>query len=411
MRDVLRKLVAAVMIVHGLIHLMGAAKGFRWATVSQLSEPVGVLAGVGWLLASLLVLAAASALAMRVRGWWVVTAVAAVASQMVILTSWNDAGAGTAANILLLIAAGYGCVSQGPRSFRAEYRRRCAAALAAVPSPTGAVTDADLAHLPPAVAAYLRRSGAVGRPRVGSFHAVIHGRIRSGPSTRWMAFTGEQLNTVGPHPHRLFLMDATLLGLPVDVLHVFDDRSATMRVRACSVLPMADAAGAEADRAETVTLFNDLCVLAPAALVDAPVTWQTLDDHRVRGSYTIGGQTVTAELVFNDDDDLVDFVSDDRLRAAPDGKTFVRQGWSTPIRTRTFLGERQVGVMGEARWHAPQPEGVFTYLEFHADDITYNPAILPPAPSADAGQHTPAPEPRSLPSVTRATHTERSGQG
>ena len=28
--------------------------------------------------------------------------------------------------------------------------------------------------------------------------------------------------------------------------------------------------------------------------------------------------------------------------------------------------------MGEGRWHAPQPEGMLTYFEFHVDDIAYN---------------------------------------
>jgi len=28
--------------------------------------------------------------------------------------------------------------------------------------------------------------------------------------------------------------------------------------------------------------------------------------------------------------------------------------------------------MGEGRWQAPQPEGLFTYVEFHIDDIAYN---------------------------------------
>ena len=27
---------------------------------------------------------------------------------------------------------------------------------------------------------------------------------------------------------------------------------------------------------------------------------------------------------------------------------------------------------GEGRWHAPPPEGQFTYVEFHLDDINYN---------------------------------------
>ena len=47
-----------------------------------------------------------------------------------------------------------------------------------------------------------------------------------------MTFTGEQVNTYGPRPDRLFFMDAELFGLPVDVLHVFAAGAATMRVRA-----------------------------------------------------------------------------------------------------------------------------------------------------------------------------------
>jgi len=40
--------------------------------------------------------------------------------------------------------------------------------------------------------------------------------------------------------------------------------------------------GQEMDRAGTVTVFNDLCVLAPAAIVDAAVTWHPIDDHHAR---------------------------------------------------------------------------------------------------------------------------------
>ena len=41
---------------------------------------------------------------------------------------------------------------------------------------------------------------------------------------------------------------------------------------------------------------------------------------------------------------------------------------------------------GEGRWDAPLPEGLFTYLEFHVDDIVYNPgdvndALVPPIPA------------------------------
>jgi len=187
-----------------------------------------------------------------------------------------------------------------------------------------------------------------------------------------MSFTGEQVNTYGPEPSRLFFMDATMAGLPVDVLHVFVGPSATMRVKACSLVPMVNASGPVMDRAETVTLFNDLCVLAPAALIDAPITWQPVDAHHIRALFTNGAHTVTAELIFNDDNDLVDFVSDDRLRASLDGKKLTPLRWSTPVCDYRIIGSRRVSIKGEARWNAPDPEGEFAYLEFNLDEITYN---------------------------------------
>ncbi|MEV4135104.1 DUF6544 family protein [Dactylosporangium sp. NPDC049742] len=372
MSTVLRWAVVTVVTIHGLIHLMGAAKGFGWARINQLTEPIGTAGGVAWLAAAALVLTAAGTIALRARTWWLITTVAAVASQSAIATSWADAKAGTAANAIMLLAAGYGYAAHGPRSFQAEYTRRMHAALAEQPAKNGVVTAADLTHLPPPVADHVRRCGAVGQPRVANFRATIHGRIRSGPSKPWMPFAGEQFNTYGPHPRRLFHIQASMSGLPADVLHVYADNTATMRVNVCSLLPIINAAGPDMDRGETVTVFNDLCVLAPAALVDAPIRWQVLDEHHVRGTFTQDGQTVSAVLVFNDAHDLVDFISNDRLRASPDGRSFTRQRWSTPIHTHRNLGPWRTCTDGEAHWHAPEPENEFPYLEYHLDDITYN---------------------------------------
>ena len=135
---------------------------------------------------------------------------------------------------------------------------------------------------------------------------------------------------------------------------------------------MVNAAGPVMDRAETVTLFNDLCVFAPAGLIDAPVTWQVMDEHHVRGAFTNGPHTVTADLAFNDDHELTDFISDDRQIASSDGKTFTPARWSTPLRRYRTLGSLRVATFGEAHWHTPEPEGEFCYLELDVDTVTYN---------------------------------------
>ncbi len=374
-RGPVRRVVAVVVVLHGLLHLLGGAQGLGWASVSALSQPIGRVTGGVWLAVAPLVVLAGLLLALASPWWWVACGVAAVASQAVILTSWTDARAGTLVNVVLLGAAVYGWASEGPRSLGSEYRRRASAALAPLPPRASGgradtVTDRDLAHLPPSVAAYVRRSGAVGLPRVSSIRAHIHGRIRASATSGWMPFTGEQVNTFGPGSLRLFSMEASLHGVPVDVLHVFTDDAATMRVRAASLFPLVSAAGPEMDRSETVTLFNDLCVLAPAALVDADVVWQQLGHDRVHATFTRGPQTVEAELVFADDE-LVDFVSDDRSAASADGKTFTSRRWSTPLTGYRAVGARQLATQGEARWGGPAPDESFTYLELTVDDIEY----------------------------------------
>jgi hypothetical protein len=212
----------------------------------------------------------------------------------------------------------------------------------------------------------------MGQPRVTSLYADFHGRIRSGPDAAWMPFTGMQVNTFGPRPQRVFLMDATRSGLPVTVLHSYADATATMRAKVLSLVTVVDASGPEMDRGETVTVFNDLVVLAPGAVVDAPIRWTAVDPWHVRGVYTNGDQTVSAELTFNDDHDLVDFVSEDRLRASANGKSFTPQRWSTPLFGHHEAHGHRVLTSGEGRWEPPDPEASFTYVELHFDDITYN---------------------------------------
>jgi len=388
MRTVVRWCLAGIVLGHGLIHLLGAAKGLGWAEVPALPEPIGPAMGLAWLAAATAVVTTGVLLAVRNRIWWVAGSVGAILSQAVILTSWNDAKAGTVANVLLLAALGYTYASSGPTSYRAEYQRRAAAALHESHPATGSVvTETDLAHLPGPVAEYVRGSGAVGQPRVRSVHASIHGRIRSGANARWMTYTGEQVNTYGPAPSRLFWMDATLLGLPVDVLHVFAGPAATMRVKLCSVVPMVNAAGPDMDRAETVTLFNDLCILAPAALIDAPIVWQPVDDNHVRGIFTNGAQTVTADLTF-DDGDLVDFVSDDRMSTSRDGSTSTPQRWSTPVRDYRTFGARRVATYGEGRWHTTDSQGQYAYLEYHLDAITCIPQVADRGEAPDISTNT-----------------------
>jgi hypothetical protein len=250
------------------------------------------------------------------------------------------------------------------RSDRAEFIRR-AVVESGRPRVSAVLTDGDLGDLPDPVARYIRRSGAIGRPRVSNFHARMHGRIRSGADAGWMSFRGEQLNTYGTEPSRLFFIVARMKGVPIDVFHSFIGAEATMRATALSIVTIVDQRGPELARSETVTILNDACVMAPAALVDPAFTWEAIDDRAARVVFTRLDETVSATLYF-DDDRLIDFVSDDRRRGT------TPQRWSTPLGRYRWLDDRRLMSYGEGRWHAPPPEGEFTYLEFELDEMTYD---------------------------------------
>lgn len=282
---------------------------------------------------------------------------------------------GTTTLVLALTLAGlvicvvYLVFARGPMSLRAAYLRDVDAGLARART-TEVITQSDLANLPSLVQRYLRMAGVPGQPRVRHVRVRMHGRIRSGPDAPWMPFSAEQYNFFD-QPSRFFYMEARRAFLPVFGYHRFTGSEASMRVKVLGLFTVADASGADMTRAETVTMFNDMCLFAPAALIDAPVVWEAMGVDRVRASFTNAGVTIRADLEFNDAGELVNFWSDDRRQMPPDGGPMRAIRWSTPVVRgyRTF-GPMRLLAYGEGRWH--EPAGDYAYVELDVNDVRYD---------------------------------------
>jgi hypothetical protein len=256
----------------------------------------------------------------------------------------------------------------GPRSFRAEF----AAATRARSSPAGRpslVDEADLARLPVPVATYLRTIGVVGRPQVHDYRLHFTGRIRSGPESRWMPFSADQYSRVAG-PTRIFLMRARMYGVPVEAFHRYERGRATMRVRLMGFVPVAGASGKVMDTSETVTVLNDMALLAPPSLLDSRIQWEPIDERSATALFTVDGTTVAATLSFDSEGLLSNFVSEDRSRSSSDGRTFTRLRFSTPVSDYRDFGGVRLPAYGEAWWHAP--DGAFAYGEFRLREAVWN---------------------------------------
>jgi hypothetical protein len=362
-----------LLALHGAIHLAGFAKAYGFADLPQLGQAISRTAGLGWLAAGLGFVAAAVLLVAGRRGWWAPALPALVLSQGMILADFHDAKLGTILNAIVLVPVVLTLLDHRPSSLTSQFTaevREFQTAAASAPAPP--ITEAELAHLPALVQTYLRRTGAVGQPHVRSFHAVFRVRFRRAPDSGWMDARVDQHDFFAPPaPARLFYMTATQWGVPIVAFHRYVGNGATMRIRVAGLLPVADASGPQMTQGETVTLFNDMCMLAPATLIDAPVSWQPLDGRRVKATYTNAGKTISAVLTFDEAGDLVGFVSEDRFQSA-DGKVYKPFPWSTPISGYREFGGARLGADGDARWIEPPPKGEWTYGRFFLERITYN---------------------------------------
>ena len=254
------------------------------------------------------------------------------------------------------------------RSLRVRYDQVVAAEFAAQPltSDAATLTAADLEGLPDPVRRYIQRSGAVGRPRPQNMRVGMDATMYRKPGQPMRA-RSVQYSFFG-RPTRLFLMDARMFGLPVRALHVYRQETATFTVRVASTVNMVNLRGQEISATETVTVLNDMCLMAPGALVDPRLAWDSADDRSATVTFTNGPHVVTATLVFNDRDELVDFWSDDR----PDSSTgrFVPMRWSTPVTEYRDVGGRHLLHSGGAVYL--RPDGPFTYGEFTMRSIQYD---------------------------------------
>ena len=360
-------LLALLLLGHGALHALGFVKAFALADVPTLQRPISRSLGLLWGAAGvLLALAAALFLSSR-SSWGLVAGFGIVASQVAVFTSFSDARFGTVVNLLLAAPVAVALLAAAPNSLASRFRADAALVRGADARPP-LLTETDIGDLPEQVQVYLRFVGAIGQPRVLDFRADFRGTIKSKPDGAWMKFEARQLSAF-PQNTRLFLLQSSLFGLPFTAYHRYQSAHATMQVKAAELFSVIDATGPEMDQSETVTLLNDLCVLAPAALVGQNITWQTLGPRRVRATFSHGRQRVSAELEFDARGALINFQSQDRYLSV-DGKTFAAYRWSTPLSNYRSFGRHQLAARGDASW--AMPDGELVYGKFELLDIEYN---------------------------------------
>jgi hypothetical protein len=233
---------------------------------------------------------------------------------------------------------------------------------------TGKITDEDIKKLPEVVRKYLHYTGTSGSEKVLSFRVTCNGKIRGSEKSGWMTFKSEQYNFFD-QPSRFFYIVAKVLGIPAKGLHVYKDETASMVIKLLGIFTITDARGIEMNKAETVTLFNDMCLLAPATLISDNITWEEIDDRNVKATFTNKSLRISAILTFNEKGEMVNFISYDRYETV-NSTTFRNLPWSTPVSEYGKFGPYRLASKADLIYH--RPEGDFCYGKFMINSIEYN---------------------------------------
>jgi hypothetical protein len=230
------------------------------------------------------------------------------------------------------------------------------------------LTEKDIVHLPRTVQEYLRLVGVIGREKVMNFRAEFRGGIRSGPGEKFMSLHSVQYNFI-EEPTRLFHIVAKKMGIPARGNHIYRDQKATMLIKLLGLFTVSDAKGWQMDQGETVTVFNDMCFMAPASLIDKRIEWTQIEDRSVNAKFTNGSISISATLYFNDKGELVDFVSNDRFETI-DGRSYHNFPWSTPVTAYTDINGYHLPSVAKLIYRHPDED--FCYGEFSLVSIEYN---------------------------------------
>lgn len=345
--------------IHGAIHLMGFVKALHPESLTALPTAISIPKGLLWLLTALVLGLAFILLILDKENWWVAALIGVSISSWLIYDYGETARFGWVANAALMIAI---VIGWGHDHYAQVYQWDVKNGLE---QKKALLPTRQLAELPLPVQKYLRLCGIHKEQRPDHVFFTMNGKMQNGKGS-WFDFTSEQYDFFEPYS-RSFFMLGKIKGLKVPGYHKWTDGKGSMDVSLFGLIPILHYEGQMMYQSDAVTLLNDICLMVPSALLDPNFRWENIDSFTTKIYFPYPGGEVSANLIFDEEGKLINFVSEDRYDVGK-GKIF---RFSTPVTAYTRINGTNVVKSADAIWH--YPEGDFTYAKFNLIDIQTNP--------------------------------------
>ena len=352
----LRIIFALVLLLHGLFHLMGFAKAYRYAEITQLSGEYSRSAGFFWLLSALLFTASVLFFFLKKDWWWMAALPAVLISQMLLFGQWKDARFGTIANVIILVGV---VLAYGQWKWNGMLREEVKSFQPANLPESSILTKEMIAGLPPVVQKWMERSQVIGKKMVQQVEVTQSGRMRAQPGGNWMPLTATQYFTISK-PGFIWMADMEAAPfVTVKGRDLYQDGKGHMFVKAMALFPVADARGAATDQGSMLRYLAEICWF-PSAALNSFIQWEPVDARSAKAIMRYGAVEGSGIFTFDENGDIRSF---DALRY------YERKGGATlekwhidmdPAGFKTFDGVR-IPAKSSVTWKLAT--GDFLWLE------------------------------------------------
>ncbi len=360
-----------LILLHGLIHLLGFAKGWGLADIKQLSLPISRPLALCWLLTACVLLTYGILFILASPYNWIAGIVAAICSQILVFLFWKDAKWGTVPNLIILVVS---LLSLGAYQFRTMVKEETSRLLNS--NQTGSsriVAENDITRLPDPVKKWLRRSGAIGQAGINQARLMQKAAMQLKPGKdKWLDAAAIQYTTLH-EPGFIWSVDVKMNSfLNFQGRDKLEKGKGEMLIKLNSLLKIVEAKGEKMDEGAMQRFLGEM-VWFPSMALSPYISWESIDDSTARASMQYAGIQASGTFHFTADGDVTRFSA---LRYKDNDAAAKRHEWIIDIEDYKVFQGILVPSRLRSTWRLD--EGDWTWLKLELTDITYNPAVLQP---------------------------------
>ncbi|WP_124058656.1 DUF6544 family protein [Vaginisenegalia massiliensis] len=169
----------------------------------------------------------------------------------------------------------------------------------------------DYQNLPTLIQNYLKQSGLINQPRMDAMDVRFkHVLFKMAPKQGQMWINYRIVSQV-QDLNRLALIEGSLFGIPFNGYDYMSPDKAFMKGELANHVTLFNQTGSDLVIGERLTYLSE-AFLMPPALLNSAIKFETLNNHQVKGTISYQDQDLSGIFSFNDQGQMVEFVTDQR---------------------------------------------------------------------------------------------------